>query len=803
MDNTAKNINPFNVVDINEKTKQSEKNTYMINHISKQTITNIPNELKITNNWLWSNETKEPVNNSGFNVNGYDLSNATSFNNIITNNPKKFYYNYSLQNDFVIIDLDKCFKTLENGVGKELHEFAKEIIDKVKDLNPYVEYSLSGQGLHIILKSSKSWVNKPSLKVKLKKTHKKFENILDDKSGIEIFNNKHCITLTGNTYLNYSPGTLGTASKVVKDLYTSLKEIEKNNYEITKSNNSKKQNNSTTDMKDIFEFIKVSVSIEELLEKYEVEISGNTVICPLPGHTDKTPSFHLYTTDNQWYCFGCNKGKSVIDFVMQMENITNIQACKKIDEMFNLKLDFEAHAKNTDKDWVIVGEDGKHMLDLTILRDHIASHHNIYFTEQTTYMYDTGCYKAIESYEIKLLIEEHMPTIYNNRYKKSSYVDECYNQLKRTTKKYNQFNTEHYIANFKNCNISFKSGTDEIVIGEHSPDNLFTYQTATNYEQGKTCDIWLKFINETLPPEQIKLLQEIMGYALINNNRAKKFFALYGRGDTGKSVVLNTLVNIIGEDFSSSVPLQTLTSKNNRFDTSSLVDKLINVCGDLPSTAIEDSSTVKLLTGGDLMRAEKKNKDAIEFYNTARLYFSMNKLPSLYDKSMEFFNRFIIIPFENQVMKEDIDEELPNKFDLDGVTSWCVEGLKRLVKNHLKFSTTSVNDELIKYYVQMDSPIVDFVESNCIVSGEKTDIILQADLLAAFKYFCKHIINNEYATKIKTNNLVEDILTRHGNIKFSKNIKFDSRNVRGLRGIKLTDDFLQEFTKFSTSTVNF
>jgi putative DNA primase/helicase len=797
MDNTVTD-NPFNVIDITEVSRKPEKHTYMTNHISKQTITNIPNELKINNNWLWSNENKEPVNNAGFNVNGYDLKNTVEFNEMITNNPKKFYYNYSLQNDFIVIDLDKCFKKTENNIGKELHEFAKDIINKVKDLNPYIEYSLSGQGLHIILKSTKAWVNSPSLKIKLKKTHKKFENILDDKSGIEIFNNKHCITLTGHTYLNYSPNTLGTANKTVRDLYKSLKEIEKNNYKKTVENNEKKLNNKTTDMKDIFEFIKVNVSIEELLDKYQVEMSNGNIVCPLPGHTDKTPSFHVYTTDNQWYCFGCNKGKSIIDFVMLMDNITNIQACVKIDKMFNLKLDFDAHNKNTDKTWIIAGEDGKYYIDITVLRDHIATKHNIYFTEQSTYLYKDGCYKTIESYEIKLLIESHMPTTYNNKFKKSTYVDECYNQLKRTTKHFNDFNKNGYIANFKNCNVEFKLGSDEIVINEHSPNNLFTYQTSTNFEN-KTCNTWVKFIEETLPPDQIILLQEMMGYALLNNNRAKKFFAFYGRGDTGKSVILTTLVNIISKEYTSTVPLQVLASKNNRFDTSSLVNKLINVCGDLPSTPIEDSSIIKQLTGNDYMRSEKKGKDAIEFMNTARLYFSMNQLPSLCDKSLEFFSRFIIIPFNNQVKKEDIDEELPSKFDLDGVTAWCVEGLKRLVKNHLKFSITKTNEELIKYYIQKDSPIVDFIETCCSVTGEKTDVITQAELLNTFKYYCKHIINNDYASKIKVINLVEGITTRYGNIKYSKNIKSNDKNVRGLRGVKLSEEFFQEFNKYSTN----
>ena len=43
-----------------------------------------------------------------------------------------------------------------------------------------------------------------------------------------------------------------------------------------------------------------------------------TACCPI--HNDKTPSFHIYP-DNSWYCFGCNRGGDVIDFVRVLENI--------------------------------------------------------------------------------------------------------------------------------------------------------------------------------------------------------------------------------------------------------------------------------------------------------------------------------------------------------------------------------------------------------------------------------------------------------------------------------------------------
>lgn len=47
----------------------------------------------------------------------------------------------------------------------------------------------------------------------------------------------------------------------------------------------------------------------------EVPDRGGTICCPVPGHEDRTPSFHVYAEpDRGWYCFGaCACGGSIYD----------------------------------------------------------------------------------------------------------------------------------------------------------------------------------------------------------------------------------------------------------------------------------------------------------------------------------------------------------------------------------------------------------------------------------------------------------------------------------------------------------
>jgi len=48
--------------------------------------------------------------------------------------------------------------------------------------------------------------------------------------------------------------------------------------------------------------------------------TGGMVRCPLPGHEDRTPSFHADAGDRGWYCHGCGKGGGVIDLAGHLWN---------------------------------------------------------------------------------------------------------------------------------------------------------------------------------------------------------------------------------------------------------------------------------------------------------------------------------------------------------------------------------------------------------------------------------------------------------------------------------------------------
>lgn len=67
--------------------------------------------------------------------------------------------------------------------------------------------------------------------------------------------------------------------------------------------------------------------------------------CPLPGHSEKTPSFAVNESGQFYKCFGCGKGGDVIKFVMEMESLTFYEAVKLLCEKAHIPLPEDVDGK--------------------------------------------------------------------------------------------------------------------------------------------------------------------------------------------------------------------------------------------------------------------------------------------------------------------------------------------------------------------------------------------------------------------------------------------------------------------------
>jgi len=74
--------------------------------------------------------------------------------------------------------------------------------------------------------------------------------------------------------------------------------------------------------REIIEEIVARTDITDLIGSYvNLKRAGSNMSGLCPFHSEKTPSFTVFTRSNSFYCFGCGAGGDAISFVMKAENL--------------------------------------------------------------------------------------------------------------------------------------------------------------------------------------------------------------------------------------------------------------------------------------------------------------------------------------------------------------------------------------------------------------------------------------------------------------------------------------------------
>jgi len=241
----------------------------------------------------------------------------------------------------------------------------------------------------------------------------------------------------------------------------------------------------------------------------------------------------------------------------------------------------------------------------------------------------------------------------------------------------------------------------------------FTSKLPITYDPNAECPKFLKFLKQILPNENDrKIIQELFGYLLLRDYPYQVAFMFVGEGWNGKSTLINMMKRFLGPHNVSSVDLQSLD--NDRFASSQLYQKYANLRADISGTALQKTGTFKMLTGGDLITAEKKFKNPFQFVNFAKLIFSANKIPYTNDDSIAFYRRWIIIKFNQQFKPElgNCDPKILDKItmpeELSGILNWALEGLERLQKQG-HFSYKLKDEEIKDEYLRKASSLYAFI----------------------------------------------------------------------------------------------
>lgn len=263
------------------------------------------------------------------------------------------------------------------------------------------------------------------------------------------------------------------------------------------------------------------------------------------------------------------------------------------------------------------------------------------------------------------------------------------------------------------------------VLHPHDREHHCTTQIPVPYEQKADCPRFRQFLSEVFiddpdAAEKAQAILEMIGYSLCNHARFEKFIILVGQGANGKSVILEIVRLLVGQENAAAVQPSQFS---NRFQRAYLYLKLVNIVTEVAEGAPISDAELKAIVSGESMTAEHKHQSPFDFAPYCTLWLGTNHMPHTRDFSDALFRRALVIPF-NRVFRAgvDADPHLKDKLakELPGIMKLALDAYAGVLKRGSFTEPQSCLDAKREWRTQTDQA-AQFIEECCLrdLKGEE------------------------------------------------------------------------------------
>ena len=360
--------------------------------------------------------------------------------------------------------------------------------------------------------------------------------------------------------------------------------------------------------------------------------------------------------------------------------------------------------------------------------DYFVNQGEIFVLGGDCYRYEDGIYVEASSY-VRSLIRD---MIMLDRFITQDQIMSVYKLLAddyRIQKDSSELNSNTNLINFTNGVYDIESKK----LLPHDSKYLQTIQIPHEvglYKPFTETRLYDFFKKTKMKKEDIKMLLKYMAYCMTLKHGLKTFMVLLGRSNTGKSVLIRFIENLVGQANTSALSMHEL---NMRFYPAQLYGKLLNACADNNSLPLQSIDSLKKITGGDLIMHEKKGKEPFFFTPFCKLIFSFNQMPlQLEEKSNAFYKRMRIASMETELFLNDAY-----------VDDLCTNGVEEIIPYLLtllpvrEIKATEVSNRLVEELRQDSDSIHAFIEKYCRIGGSEK--VSKNDLYVEYVNFCNDI----------------------------------------------------------------
>jgi len=349
-------------------------------------------------------------------------------------------------------------------------------------------------------------------------------------------------------------------------------------------------------------------------------------------------------------------------------------------------------------------------------------------------VYQDGIYVPAEGL-IKSEVEQLEPD------STASLVNEVIGHIQRRTYvKREEFDSYIHTINLQNGLYNLKS--EEFT--PHTPEYPSRVQLPIRYNPNANCPNFLEFLRQIMPDsDDRRLLLEEFASCLWRSSNLQLAYMHVGKGANGKSTFFKVMEALLGKQNISHGSVHNLAW--NRFAAAELDGKLANIHADISSTEIAHTGILKQLISGDRITVEKKHKDPFALQSYAKLFFSCNELPQVYDSSDAWFRRWIIIEWKEQFTGENADknliETLTTEEELSGILNILLGIVRKLIQKG-RLSTNKTTEQIRVEWHERADLIQAFINNN--IEKDASSYITKEELYSRYVQWCN---THNYASK--------------------------------------------------------
>jgi putative DNA primase/helicase len=288
-----------------------------------------------------------------------------------------------------------------------------------------------------------------------------------------------------------------------------------------------------------------------------------------------------------------------------------------------------------------------------------------------------------------------------------------------------ELDAEPYLLNFENGMVDLRTGE----LMPHDRQRMITKLVKHACRAEAKCPRFISFLYRIMGTEAdedraerlVKYLQKAVGYSLTAITKEKAVFILWGSGDNGKTTLLGTLRNLLGE-YAGLLQIETIMarrdeSNNSQADLADLRGRRFIMTSETEENQRLSESKLKRITQGmGSIKAARKYENPIEFTETHKMWIDANHKPVIRGTDNAIWNRLHLIPFTVSIPKAEQERGLGDRFiaeEAEGILAWAVRGAVTWYKDQLG-KPPDIEKAGEEWRAESDS-FKDFLEDCCII----------------------------------------------------------------------------------------